>query len=219
MLTFLAGLLNAVGFVAVALYTSHMTGVVATAADKVVAGSWSVLLLDLVVVSAFVTGAASCAILFNWGRRRHREARYAYVLAVEAVLTLVIAVSAGSITWTHREWIIVPVLGFTMGLQNALITKISNAQIRTTHVTGMITDVGIELGKLMYWQRTPGLPPVEVDRAKLRMLVNLVAMFFLGGVIGAAGYLAIGFVVLLPSAVVLGVIAAFPIIRGRRCAT
>jgi len=37
-------------------------------------------------------------------------------------------------------------LCFIMGLQNAVITKISHAEIRTTHVTGLVTDVGIELG-------------------------------------------------------------------------
>lgn len=41
-------------------------------------------------------------------------------------------------------------LCYVMGLQNALITKISHAEIRTTHVTGLVTDLGIEMGKLIY---------------------------------------------------------------------
>jgi uncharacterized membrane protein YoaK (UPF0700 family) len=215
-LAVLAGLLNSVGFVAVALYTSHMTGLVASTADHLVSGSWSVVLLDLTAILSFITGAGACAIVFNWGRRRHREARYANVLAIEAALTLLIAVTAGQLTWTHRAWIIVPALCFTMGLQNAIITKISNAQIRTTHVTGMVTDIGIELGKLAYWHRTPGLPPVEADRAKLRMLASLVVAFFAGGVLGAAGYVVMGFVALLPSAVLLTAIAIPPIAADRR---
>ena len=44
-------------------------------------------------------------------------------------------------------------LCFIMGLQNAIVTKISNAEIRTTHMTGMATDIGIELGRLVYWNR------------------------------------------------------------------
>ena len=39
---------------------------------------------------------------------------------------------------------------FHHGLQNALITKLSRAEIRTTHITGIVTDIGIELGKLLY---------------------------------------------------------------------
>ena len=64
-------------------------------------------------------------------------------------------------------------LCFIMGLQNATVTKISGARIRTTHVTGMVTDVGIELGKLVYWNRDPIRSEtlrVRADRPKLRLL-------------------------------------------------
>lgn len=68
-------------------------------------------------------------------------------------------------------------LRFTMGLQNALITKLSHAEIRTTRVTGLVTDIGIELGKLMYWNRTSGeagqLPPVIANRGRLALLALL----------------------------------------------
>jgi len=69
------------------------------------------------------------------------------VLVAESVLILIFGLLAGQLTWIHRDWVYVAVLCFTMGLQNAIITKISKAQIRTTHVTGMITDIGIELAR------------------------------------------------------------------------
>ncbi|MFX4396989.1 YoaK family protein, partial [Acinetobacter baumannii] len=60
----------------------------------------------------------------------------------------------------------VPLLCFIMGLQNAIITKVSQARIRTTHVTGITTDIGIELGKLAYWNPGggEGPPAVRADR-------------------------------------------------------
>jgi uncharacterized membrane protein YoaK (UPF0700 family) len=64
-------------------------------------------------------------------------------------------------------------LCFIMGLQNATVTKISGARIRTTHVTGIVTNMGIELGKLLYWNRGPArsqMLPVRADRPKLRLL-------------------------------------------------
>ncbi|WP_164176991.1 DUF1275 family protein, partial [Streptococcus pneumoniae] len=75
------------------------------------------------------------------------------------------------------------------GLQNAIITKVSQARIRTTHVTGIVTDIGIELGKLIYWNRSrgEGLDMVRADRDKLRLLGALLAAFFAGGVLGALG--------------------------------
>lgn len=96
-----------------------------------------------------------------------------------------------------------------MGLKNDTITKVSNAQIRTTHVTGMITDIGIELGKLTYRSRVPGLPPVRAELGKLGklgMLAGLVTLFFVGAVLGAGGYVTVGLPIL-----ILPVLALFAV--------
>jgi uncharacterized membrane protein YoaK (UPF0700 family) len=158
----------------------------------------------------------ACALLFNWGRRRHHEARFANVLVLEAVLILAFGGLADLLTWRHRDLVFVAVLCFTMGLQNAIITKISAAQIRTTHVTGMVTDIGIELGKAAYRSRMSGQPPVQADLGRLATLAGLVALFFVGGVAGAAGYLAFGFTVLLAPALVLLVVATPPLVADLR---
>lgn len=216
LLALIAGVLNSVGFVAVAFYTSHMTGLAATVADQIVLGGARIVALGATAIVSFVLGAASCAIVFNWFRRRQLRSRYASVLAIEAVLVLVFGALADQLHWAGREWVIVPVLCFTMGLQNAIITKISAAQIRTTHITGMVTDIGIELGKFAYWQRSAGLLPVRGDRRKLVMLSSLVVCFFAGGLLGAWGFLAFGFVVLVPLALVLLIIAALPLVDDLR---
>jgi uncharacterized membrane protein YoaK (UPF0700 family) len=41
---------------------------------------------------------------------------------------------------------------FAMGLQNSLVTSISNATVRTTHITGLFTDLGIELSQLFFYK-------------------------------------------------------------------
>ena len=219
LLAFIAGALNSVGFVAVSVYTSHMTGLTASVADHIVLRSWGLVRIGLIAITAFVVGAMTCAVLFNWGRRRHHEARYATVLVLEALLILAFGALADQLTWRHRDLVFVAVLCFTMGLQNAIITKISAAQIRTTHVTGMVTDIGIELGKLAYRSRLAGQPPVTADLPKLGMLAGLVALFFVGGIAGAAGYLAMGFPVLVAPALVLLVVAAPPLVADARSAS
>lgn len=216
LLALIAGILNSVGFVAVSVYTSHMTGLTASVADHLVLRSYAVVGVGLLAIGAFVAGAMVCAVLFNWGRRRDLRARYANVLVLEALLVLTFGGAADLLVWRHRTAVFVAVLCFTMGLQNAIITKISQAQIRTTHVTGMVTDIGIELGKLAYRSRRPGLEPVHADLAKLSMLSLLVGLFFAGGVAGAAGYLAIGFPVLLAPALVLLVAALPPLVADLR---
>jgi len=206
-----AGVLNSVGFVAVSVYTSHMTGLTASVADHLVLGGSAIVLTGLLGIATFMAGAAACAVLFNWGRRRGLRGRYANVLVLEALLVLLFGLLAEEFAWRHRDLVFVAVLCFTMGMQNAIITKISGAQIRTTHVTGMVTDIGIELGKLAYVSRTPGLPPVVPDLRKLGVLALLVGLFFAGGILGALGYLEFGFATLVPLALVLLAAAAAPL--------
>ncbi len=212
LLAWVAGVLNSVGFVAVGFYTSHMTGITAGVADQLVLGGGRLVGLGLVSIAFFLLGAMACAVQFNWARRRARGDRFALVLLTEAVLVLVVGGLADEVTWAHREWLLVAVLCFVMGQQNALITKVSEATIRTTHVTGMVTDIGIELGKLAYRNRLADAEPVRGDRGKLWMLSALVGLFFLGGVLGAVGYVALGFVVLLVPAGLLLLVAVPPLL-------
>ncbi|MBK7300111.1 MAG: DUF1275 domain-containing protein [Moraxellaceae bacterium] len=109
-------------------------------------------------------------------------------------------------------------LCFLMGLQNALITKISNAEVRTTHVTGLLTDIGIELGKLFYWNKHPhssNRPVVIANRKKLTVHLSLVCSFFIGGLMGAMGFKYLGFISTLPLAIMIACISIAPILRKK----
>ena len=103
-----------------------------------------------------------------------------------------------------------------MGLQNAVITKISRAEIRTTHVTGLVTDIGIELGKLLYVNRTGPLAPVRANRERLRIHLLLVGSFLAGGVAGALGFKAAGFVTAVPLALAGGLVTVKPVLVDLR---
>ena len=218
LLAFNAGILNSVGFVAVAVYTSHMTGLTAGIADQLVLGGTEIVAVGVLGLVCFVLGAAACAIVFNWGRRRELRGRYANVLVIESLLILLFGLLAEQLTWGMREYVFIGVLTFTMGMQNAIITKISGAQIRTTHVTGMVTDIGIELGKLAYVHRSHDLEPVVAEPRKLAMLALLVGLFFAGGVLGAMGYLSFGFAAVVPAALLLLAAASPPLLADLRAA-
>lgn len=213
-----AGAVNAVGFVAVAIYTSHMTGMTALVADHTAAGEWRLILPPGTALLSFVAGAATTAILFNWMRRRETSGRFAIVLVLEALLILLFGLLADSVDAAGGELLIIAVLGFVMGLQNALITKVSGARIRTTHVTGMVTDIGIELGKAAYRSRRPNVPPVQHDPVKLGLLVTMVSLFALGGVIGALGYTWIGYQAVIPFALILLAAGLIPVVDDLRTA-
>ncbi|MFM2029842.1 MAG: hypothetical protein RL517_1033, partial [Pseudomonadota bacterium] len=110
-------------------------------------------------------------------------------------------------------------LCFVMGLQNAIVTKASRAEIRTTHMTGVITDMGIELGKLLYWNRLSADSEkefVKANRDKLKTHVFIFTMFLTGGIIGAVSFKQVGYISVVPLSFSLFLIAGLQIFRDFR---
>lgn len=218
-LAFVAGAINAGGFVAIGQYTSHMTGVVSAITDNIALGTLWVVAGGLGALTAFTAGSATSAILINWGRRHIRSRQYAYPIALEGLLLLGFGGLGGA---GHQAQLFVafavPLLCFIMGLQNATITKISGARMRTTHVTGMVTDIGIELGKVLYRNQDRTLPEnlrVRPDRMKLSILLRVLGMFFVGGVVGAFGFGYFGYVFTVPLAAILFALSIPQLTRSR----
>jgi uncharacterized membrane protein YoaK (UPF0700 family) len=207
-----AGVVDVSGFLALHQFTSHMSGSVAIIAADLASHGIRVMLQPGIVLGCFLSGAAVCALLINWSRRRNRESLFAQPVLLEAVLLGGLAIFANP----HHLLLTLSVLSFSMGLQNAIITKVSQAEIRTTHITGMVTDIGIELGKAMYWNRNRALPPVQAEGRGLLLLSMLVAMFFAGGAVGALAYPRFGFLVMLPCALVLAALTVLPIVDDLR---
>ncbi len=195
-LALVAGAVNAGGFLAIGGYTSHMTGIISGMADDLALGNVTVALAAFGAWLAFVSGAAVTAIMVNWGRRRQLHSQFALSLLLEALLLLVFGLTGNYLAAMPNVLgpVTILLLCFVMGLQNAIITKISGAAIRTTHVTGLSTDIGIEMGKMLYYNRRqlPG-DMVRVNRAKLITHGALIACFFGGGVSGALAFKHIGF--------------------------
>src|SRR5690606_6931651 len=159
-LAFIAGAVNAGGFLAIQKYTSHMTGIISGIADDLAISEFKVVLAGVVALSCFVAGAATTTIFINWARRQNLHSEYALSLMLEAGLLLLFGVLGANLN--RLVEVFVPttfiVLCFIMGLQNALMTKVSRAEIRTTHMTGIVTDIGIELGRLFYWNKSKRMP-------------------------------------------------------------
>ena len=204
-LAFVAGATNAGGFLAVGQYTSHMTGMLSSVADNAVLGQFALALGGLGALLAFLLGAMTTAWMVNWGLRRHLRSAYGLPLLLEAVLLLMFGLFGAAIGLMTAVFLplTVVLLCFIMGLQNAVITKISRAVIRTTHITGLLTDLGIELGKLLYVNRHPDQQPVRANRDRLRVHGQLIASFFVGGLAGALGFKYLGYVSTVPLAAML----------------
>jgi uncharacterized membrane protein YoaK (UPF0700 family) len=219
LLAFNAGAVNAGGFLVLHMYTSHMTGFASQFADGAVLGNATLVLNALGAILAFVAGAAVCAILVNWGRQHHFHSVYALPLLLEAALMFPFGLM-GAITLTWHTPFAVPLtvllLSFIMGLQNAVASKTSAGSIRTTHMTGNITDLGIELGKMLYWNgrsNAQAASAVRHDRVRMQTVSGLIGMFVVGGVLGAFGFKYVGFVCVIPLAALLLALSVPPLRR------
>jgi uncharacterized membrane protein YoaK (UPF0700 family) len=219
-MAFVAGAVNAGGFLAVSHYTSHMTGVVSSMADELAAGDLVTALAALAMMLSFLAGALVCALLVSFGQRRRMRSRYALTLLLEAVLMLIFGFMGSRLQQEIRFTLptTVMLLCFIMGLHNAVTSIISGAAVRTTHLTGTITDIGIELGRLSYINvhQRHGRERIVADRKKLTLLLLILASFLAGGVVGALGFTHIGFKVTVPLAGFLCFLAARPILLEMR---
>ncbi len=217
-LAFNAGAINAGGFLVLHMYTSHMSGFASQFAEGLALDNAMVLLNALGAIFAFTLGAAVCSILVNWARQHQLHSVYALPLMLEALLMLPFGLM-GAVTLKWNTPFAVPLtvllLSFIMGLQNALGSKTSSGSIRTTHMTGNITDLGMELGKLFFWR---GREQVSVDQVPLNwqrasMCGGLLLMFVLGGILGSLGFKHIGFICVVPLAIVLLALSVPPFLR------
>ncbi|MCM2292498.1 DUF1275 domain-containing protein [Allorhizobium sp. BGMRC 0089] len=212
-----AGALNASAFYSVGFFSANMTGNVSALSDHIAIGQWQSALFYFSIVFAFIFGASVSTVLINTGRRRHIHGIYAYSVLTEAIL---LALLGCADLWLFGAWhtpVVVLGLAFLMGLQNAVVTRISDARVRTTHVSGMATDIGIELGiALDILRGRDRETDAAHNRSKLRLHLYTIAAFLLGGVVGVVIYQAVGGWLLIAAAILLFAIAVTGISQSRR---
>ncbi len=219
-MAFVAGAVNAGTFLAVGRYTSHMTGVVTSIADELAFGDFTMAIAALAMMLSFLGGAFLCTTLISYGQRHRMRGRYAFALVVEAVLMLVFGFMGAGLE-TKVEFslpVTVILLCFIMGVHNAVTSIISGAAVRTTHMTGTVTDIGIELSRLTYINvhNQHGRQRIVANRQKLTLYLLILVSFLGGGITGAIGFKHFGFKVTVPLAAFLCFLAARPLLLELR---
>ncbi|GLU31259.1 YoaK family protein [Trinickia caryophylli] len=212
----IAGALNTAAFHAVGYFSANMTGNVSSLSDKAALGQWWGSTFYLTIVVMFVLGGTTSTLLINAGRRRTIRSIYAIAILAEAILMTVLGLAEWSIPSIERGPVLILGLSFLMGMQNAVVTRISDARVRATHVSGMSTDIGIEFGMLLDIIRGRE-PDAELApySARLRLHVQTVLSFLTGGVAGIIVYRAIGTRLLFAVALLLFAMAITAIVRAR----
>jgi uncharacterized membrane protein YoaK (UPF0700 family) len=205
-LAWVAGCTNIISVLALGTVTSHVTGVTSQLGLDVATGQWSKALFLAVVLLSFFLGASLSGTCTELGRRRGWPSIYVLPIMLQtfALATFAfglelygssVSANPGAVYW------LTTVAAAAMGLQNATITRISSGVVRTTHVTGVVTDLGLELVQflLWLWDRRQDAGPDRMRAVlhsvrhhptpkRLALLASIFGSFALGAAFGAVMY-------------------------------
>jgi uncharacterized membrane protein YoaK (UPF0700 family)/anti-anti-sigma regulatory factor len=205
-LAWVAGYTNILTLLTCTWPTSHVTGTVSQWGLDLIQQRWGLLLITSYLLITFVAGAMLSALFTETGRRRGWESIYVLPVAAQAAL---LAGFALLVELFYRDakatgallYGMTGLASLAMGLQNATITRISGGVVRTTHMTGVLTDLGLETVQFLFWLRdrrrnSPPLPPRALihgvqhhpSARRLALLGSIIGSFALGAGLGAAAF-------------------------------
>ncbi len=184
-----AGFVNAAGFLAFSVLTTNVTGHAALLAVDIATRNirstrmvalWLILFLAGAFISSFYISKVG------------RNKSFAYTVPIVFIILVLLFVAIFGYAYNNSlpetEYFAGSLL-FSMGVQNAMVSMISGSVVRTTHLTGMITDLGIDLSEAVH--SVNAINPVVKRRIMLRL--TIIISFLLGGVIGGFLFLKIKF--------------------------
>lgn len=168
LLAFGAGSVNAGAFLACERFVTHVTGTVTRLGLD--AGLWTLMLDYGIVLGCFVAGAMASVLALDARFHRGKAPLHALPLGIVATMLVGVALAGrlgafgafGQTVETAGAFALLSLLGFAMGLQNAAVASTTGLAIRTTHMTGPASDLGVHLATAYF---TSG----EARRAALRM--------------------------------------------------
>ena len=186
-----AGMVNVIGYLGFEHQAvSHLTGTTSLLGAALAQGDLRAIVHLWGMLIAFCVGAMLSGLVIQ-DQTLKLGRRYGVALALVAALLLL------SIPLFKQQQIWGALLAaMACGLQNAMVTTYSGAAVRTTHLSGMFTDLGIGLGHLLRGM------PLPMRRLTLSGLI--ISGFLGGGVLGAWFYRHWGYDALLAPALLTG---------------
>lgn len=179
---FVSGVTNVAGMVAFLAFTSNITGHVATLAKHIVEQNWSEIVVFVIWLLLFFAGAFLSNFIVKSVEHRSRYQAHSIPIIIEILLLLFVAIYGNNFyreTQTERE-IVIGVIIFSMGLQNSLVSTISGGLIKSTHLTGLFTDLGGDVSEWLH----PKVAKTTAIRNKIYVRLTVLFFYFFGGIMG-----------------------------------
>jgi uncharacterized membrane protein YoaK (UPF0700 family) len=211
LLSFVAGIVNVCGLLALSRLTTNVTGHFAFFAEEMVNGNFSHAWIYLLYVVAFTAGAFCSNTLIELNTANNTSWMNTTPVAIETIILASVGLLNPAIIRAHVDTVACLLL-FSMGLQNALVTSISNSVVRTTHLTGLFTDLGIELSQNFFYRREDQQQKL---RSSIKLRTTIICCFFFGGLIGGLGFYLIGIRILLVAVAALLIAIVYDSLRLR----
>lgn len=189
LLAFQAGLINIGGLLACHSFVSHVTGFATMFAMEYESSRYHHAFGLLIIPLTFLAGGMVSGVLIDLRIKLQKKPRYYIVFGFLFFLTLATAIGGfnnvfgdfGIPLSTPAGYALVSLLCFTCGVQNGTITLVSKSVVRTTHLTGITTDLGIGLVRLFNKRRIRGL---EDEGLAVLMRIGIIFFFTLGSAVG-----------------------------------
>ncbi len=199
LLSFVAGIVNVGGFLAVQRLTTNVTGHFAFFVDEIFKlNIWQGLVYFLYIFFFFL-GSFVSNLLIEIISKKNEKLIYIIPTIIESIILFLLAIF-GEFLISQNPNLLAYSLLFTMGLQNSLVTTISNATVRTTHLTGLFTDLGIELSQLFFYKQKDQKNKLY---SSIKLRLTIITFFFMGGLLGGILYWTLKLYVLAIAAAVL----------------
>ncbi len=177
-LSLIAGIVNITGLLAVSTLTTNVTGHFAYFTDNLLQHNYAVAVEFLFFILSFLAGAFLSNFLIEIFSRKRPAIAHLFPMMLEIlILTLVGTFGERSLlSDVHGELIDCSLL-FAMGLQNSLVTKVSQSVVRTTHLTGLFTDLGIELSQIFFYRKAAEIKKLS---RSIYLKLAIIGFFFFG---------------------------------------
>lgn len=191
-MAFQAGILNIGGFMACHRFVSHVTGFATFFGYELTQSDSSAAFGMLIVPLFFLIGVMISGQLVDLRLKLHKKPKY--YIAFGLIFGLAVIVATGTLSGNFGEFgePLADVRGYTLlmllclicGIQNGTITTVSRSIIRTTHLTGITTDLGLGIVRVFHQDKLSG--DIANEKKAILMRIGIIFFFGLGSVIGGA---------------------------------